>query len=364
MPTSPPPPSDEALLRLISRLSTAAERLRQQEIIAPLLPGGRIRTRIEGLVYEFKVRTSFAGWGRFRPRNEQEAELLGEALPWQRGAYLELLPALRMILLWPVPGPRASRVQLWLALPFNSSDARQRFGLSDEPLPVLLCDPFNGAEPFERIVARVDGQTLWFDGTDPRANPTHAAWMREATAASEQAHERFPAGLTASERRALLLWDLHRLEEEVLRQDLRAANRGDDQAPDAEQRRRGRFLPTAGRRVPEQVAQSQSRRAQLEWLQQEYQHLQLRERLRHALAKAGAVLHSCTLLPASSGLTSEIIVEWSEEGRPYRYRSVVDPELTIVSSGICLSGRDRDFDLTSIVSVMRDSPWSEEEQEE
>ncbi|GER85246.1 hypothetical protein KTAU_38810 [Thermogemmatispora aurantia] len=364
---APPPPSPEEqlpLLRLISRLSAAAERLRQQEIIAPLLPGGRIRTRIEGLVYEFKVRASFAGWGRFRPRDEQEAELLGEALPWQRGAYLELLPALRMILLWPVSGPRASQAQLWLALPFNPSDARQRFGLPDEPLPVLLCDPFNGAEPFERIVARVDDQTLWFDGPDLRADPTHAAWMREAVAAPGEEYERFPAGLTASERRALLLWDLHRLEEEALRQELRVASFGDDQAPDAKQRTRGRFVPTAGRPVPEQVAQAQSRRAQLEWLQQERLRLQLSERLRHALAKAGAVLHSYTLLPASSGSTSEIIVEWSEEGRPYRYRSVIDPELTIVSSGICLSGRDRDFDLTSIVSVMRDSPWSEEELEE
>ncbi|MBX5456491.1 MAG: hypothetical protein IRZ31_06280 [Thermogemmatispora sp.] len=364
MPAQPlQPSSNEELLRLVSRLSGAAERLRQQEIIAPLLPSGRIRTRIEGLVYEFKVRKSFVGWGRFRPCNEQEAELLGEALPWQRGAYLELLPALRMILLWPVSGPRARETGLWLALPFNPSDAHQRFGLPDEPLPVLLCDPFNGAEAFERIIARVDGHTLWFDCTDPRADPTHAAWLRETASAPEERDESFPAGLTASERRALLLWDLHRLEEEALRQELPGTSPSSAQIPDFG-RRTGEGTATAmGRHLPKELAQAHSHREQLQWLRQEIERRQLGERLRHALAKAGAVLHSYTLLPASSGSAMEILVEWSEEGRPYRYRSVIDPELTVVSSGICLRGRDRDFDLTSIVSVMRESPWSEEEME-
>ncbi|MBX5450373.1 hypothetical protein [Thermogemmatispora sp.] len=354
--------SRRELLHLVRRLSAAAEHLRQQEIVAPLLPGGRIRTRIEGLVYEFKVRTSFAGWGRFRPCNEEEAELIGEALPWQRGAYLELLPALRMILLWPVSGPRATQVGLWLALPFNSSDAQQRFGFPYEPLPVLLCDPFNGAEAFERIIARVDGHTLWFDSADPRADPTHAAWLRETSSAPEGEQEHFPAGLTASERRALLLWDLHRLEEETLGAGSLVTRPDADPNSETRQRMRGgRLASPAGQQLPEHLAQLPSRRAQLEWLRQERQRLELTERLRHALAKAGAVLHSYTLLPASSGSTTEILVEWSEEGQSYRYRSVIDPELTVVSSGICLRGRDRDFDLTSIVSVMRESPWSEEE---
>jgi hypothetical protein len=51
-------------------------------------------------------------------------------------------------------------------------------------------------------------------------------------------------------------------------------------------------------------------------------------------------------------------VEWSESGQKRRYRSTLDTQLSVVASGICLSGRDQDFDLTSLVSVMADSPWA------
>ncbi|HLG77627.1 MAG TPA: hypothetical protein VKX46_14510, partial [Ktedonobacteraceae bacterium] len=77
-------------------------------------------------------------------------------------------------------------------------------------------------------------------------------------------------------------------------------------------------------------------------------------------AKADAVLHSFSELPDTQGATRQIIVEWSMQGQQYRYRSTVDTRLSVVSSGICLSGRDHEFDLTSLVRVMTDSPWAQE----
>jgi hypothetical protein len=50
---------------LIARLSQESRQLLEREIIAPLLPGGRIRTRLSGLVYEFKPRERFVGWAVF-----------------------------------------------------------------------------------------------------------------------------------------------------------------------------------------------------------------------------------------------------------------------------------------------------------
>ena len=317
---------------LIARLSAEAAALREREILAPALPGTRIRTRLGGLVYEFKLRDRFAGWGHFRPLDEREVALAGEALPWERAAYLELFPALRVVLLWPDPSP--TRPGAWWALPYNESDARQRFGLGAELLLVHLCDPTGGAERFERVLARVDGRTLWFDGPDPLADPTHAEWLRDAAAGLDREDrdepERFPPGFAASERLALLYSRIRAL----------------DQLP----AREGGAAP-----VPLRVGA----REQEAWLRRAAGESRLEGCLRRALAKADATLHSYSEVPGADGSPGHLVVEWSARGQTYRYRSTLDARLTVVASGICLSGRDRDFDLTSLVSVMAGSPWDE-----
>lgn len=306
---------------LIARFTQEGRQLLEREIIAPLLPGGRIRSRVGGLVYEFRSSERFVGWGRFRPLNEREAVPLGEALPWERGAYLELFPALRVVLLWPDSSGRAPGS--WMALPYNESDARQRFGFGLEPLPVFLCDPTGGAERFERVIARVDGRTLWFEGPDVLADPTHAEWLRDAS--TRESNESLLPGLAGSERLALLYWRIHQLE---------------------------LTTPTAVH-LSEQMPR-QNRREQRAWLAQQARRVALEQSLRHALAKADATLHTFSEVTAPDGSLRQLIVEWSEHGQPRRYRSAIDPHLTVVSSGICLSGRDRDFDLTSLVNVMSD----------
>jgi hypothetical protein len=309
---------------LIARLSQESQQLLHREIIAPLLPGGRIRTRVQGLLYEFKVPERFAGWGRFRPLNEREAEVLGEARPWERGGYLELFPALRVVLLWPDGAARTPST--WLALPYNESDVRQRFNWPMEPLPVFLCEPTGGAERFERVIARVDGRTLWFDGPDVLADPAHAEWLR--TASSQETGSRLLSGLAGSERLALLYWQLRQLELN---------------------------LPPARAHSEESIPRH--RQEQQQWLGRQARQAALEQSLRHALAKADATLHSFSVSEAPDGAGQQLIIEWSEHGHARRYRSLIDAHLTVVSSGICLSGGDREFDLTSLVSVLADASW-------
>ncbi len=317
---------------LVSRLSAESRQLLAREIIAPLLPGGKIRTRHNGLIYEFKAKGRFTGWGRFRPLNEREAEVLGEAQPWERGKYLEQFPALRVILLWPAQEQKQRRSGLWWALPYNASDARQRFGLAEEPLPVFLCDPGNGAERFERVIARIDGRTLWFDGPDALADPTHAEWLRD-TAANIEQMEHFLPGLAGSERLALIFWQLRQVELHNLLSEQE--------------------------RTPRQDMSQHTREQQRDWLRQEARRTPLERALQRALAKADARLLSFSEVAATAHSPAHLAVEWSEGNNRLRYRSIVDPQFTIVSSGICLSDRDGDFDLTSLVSVMTDSPWHE-----
>lgn len=319
---------------LVARLSDEGAALLGRELLAPCVAGGRIRTRLGGLVYEFRQSRPFTGWGRFSPVNEREAEPIGEALPWERAAYLELFPVLRVVLLWPDPKGRGA----WWALPYNESDARQRFGLTGDPLPVYLCDPLDGAQAFERVLARVDGTTLWFDGPDPLADPHQAEWLREA-ARGLQPSDRALSGLAGSQRLALLYAQVRGLElaraDERLR-DLRA------------------FRGSYGERQ--------------EWLRRMARDDRLEARLRRELAKADAELLSFVETANADGAPSGLVVEWADRAAGggsarRRYRSLVSPDFSVVSSGICLSGRDAEFDLTSLVSVMERRPgWMREDE--
>ena len=272
---------------LVARLSREAQELQGREILAPVLLGGRIRTRLGGLVYEFRPQSPFVGWGHFRPLDAHTAEPVGEALPWERAAYLELFPLLRVVLLWPDPAGRVGGT--WWALPYNGSDARQRFGLDPfEPLPVRLCDPTDGAERFARMLARVDGRTLLFDGPDPLADPAHAEWLRDALAAAE-APERFRPGLAASERHALLLAQMRALE---------LTNRAEE-------------TPAAIGRAAVSAAARRERnpRRQRELLRRAAGTARLERRLRRALEKADATLLGYCETTNPDGTPAGIVVE-------------------------------------------------------
>ncbi len=168
---------------------------------------------------------------------------------------------------------------------------------------------------------------LLFDGPDPLADPAHAEWLRDALTV-EQPPERFLPGLADSERRALLRARLRALD----------LNHWDAQVRDL-----------ASERDPRRWQERLRHAAHGEGLER---------RLWRALEKADAQLHSYSETNGPDGRPVGLIVDWSERGQRHRYRTVLGRGLDVVSSGICLSDRDHDFDLTSLVSVMAGSPWS------
>ena len=263
-------------LDIIDRMARDEATLRGQEFFAPLTRGGRARLRVRGLIYELAVAGAAPGWWLCRARDARQALVLGEALPWQRGEYLALWPALRLVLLESLAGDD------WLALPYNPSDARQRFGLAG-PLVVRLVE---GGQPFERIVGRVEGQTIWYDAPDRRADPTQAEALR-AGLAEERAMPGV-AGLGPGEQAAYAL----------------LAARTTERAIDT--------------------------------------------RLRAALTLGGARLIGYE--PAGDRLR----VTWERAGQ--RSVTLIAPDMTVVSAGVCLSGEDSRFDLASIVGVVREAP--------
>lgn len=263
-------------LSLIATLARDEAALGGQIFLAPLTPGGRARLRLRGLICELAVGGARPGWWICRARDTRHAEVVAEAQPWQRGDYLSLWPALRLVLLEPL------RHGDWLALPYNASDAVQRFGLAG-PAVVRLVE---GGQPFERIIGRVEGQTIWYDASDRRGDPAQAELLRAALADGREV--RAIAGLGQGERAAYLL--------------------------------------LAGRHAEQRTDR----------------------RLRTALAIGGATLLDYELAGTLLRVT------WEREGQ--RSVTLLTPDLTVVSAGICLSGQDAHFDLASIVGVVRDAP--------
>ena len=286
-------------LKLIEELEAQASRLKEHRVLAPI-PEGRqhqVTTLIEGVPYQLKIPEVEPGWWLLRPLNDHEAEVVGEPPPYEIVRYLEQLPAIRVIAVYRLGE------QSWLVYPWNAGDAFQRgwpsLGKVPQPRPLQLVTA-PALRPFDVVVARALDGLLLFDEYDRR---TLWAPLADALRAclEEQDWSSRPRieGLTP-ELRAVL--SLHR----------------------------HRFLEEEKRRILQEEAQKQRT---------------LKGRLESALEYSGARLKAWT----ERGQGYEVV--WEHEGE--EYRTVIRPDLFVESAGICLSGRDFDYNLSAIVHVMR-----------
>ena len=146
-------------------------------------------------------------------------------------------------------------------------------------------------QPFETVFARFDGHFFWYERRDNRRNPALAAYLREALDAGILAENVRKRGLSAEER-AAYAWA---------------------QALTAEAERAG-----------------------------------ISGRLAAALAHAGGRLIAFTERDDSYTVAYQV-------GGERAVSTVRKSDLSVLTAGICLSGQDANFDLTSMVSVMREA---------
>ena len=180
----------------------------------------------------------------------------------------------------------------WLALPAHTGD--RRFQIPGA-VPLLLAE--EGLEPFETIAARFDGSHFWYERRSLTRDPALGAYLRDQFARIQPSDQLPPPperlhkrGLSVEERRAYA----------TLREALRFALRN-----------------------------------------------QVEERLAGALAHGGASLLGYTEREGT------YVVNYEVDG--HKHTSLVRPnDLTILTSGICLSGQDQRFDLASLVGVLRE----------
>jgi hypothetical protein len=148
----------------------------------------------------------------------------------------------------------------------------------------------SGVEPFQQVIARWDGRYFWFQELDRRRTPAIAAYLRQALADETLPEALHKPTLTAEERDAYCL-------------------------------------------AYQAIAAARRDKVEL--------------RLADALAHAGATLASYIERPDAYS------VAFNVDGHPYR-STIRKDDLTILTAGICLSGEDQQFDLQSLVGVIRE----------
>ena len=234
----------------------------------------------------------------FQPVDARRAALVEEASLPQVSEYLSRLPALRVRLV------RALRARTWLAYPTNESEMRQRFGAA-RPLVVHLV--MEGSA-FDQIVVHGGGGVWWFAYEDRRADPRHAEDLRAAIRETSLPDDLRFLGLTPEMRTAYSM---------------------------AAEAAAG-FEAMARRRRAERARLGDT------------------ERLGAALAFAGGDLRDF------HDRGDYWVVDWATRDGERHTSAIAKADLTVISSGVCLSDRDRDFDLQSLVGVIErreDADW-------
>ncbi len=175
---------------LVDRMASAERDFLKAEFLAPVLRGGQVRVRIEGLILTLRVSGSYEpGWAILRPLSMEKAAVLRKPSLMQVRSYLGLFPSVRLLLL-------ARGDTEWSAVQAHAGDKRFRI---DGAVPVHLAV---GVEPFEQIVARYDGARFLFQEVDRRRSPAIAAYLRESLRSGISPDELRKPTLTAEEKEA------------------------------------------------------------------------------------------------------------------------------------------------------------------
>lgn len=162
------------------------------------------------------------------------------------------------------------------------------------PVPVHL---ITRTAPFETVYSRFDGAQFWFESTDRKRDPMVANELRKSLEKNTDPAELQCKGAVPQERLAYKILHMRKNKE---------------------------------RETPEPQDN--------------------RSRISRALAHSGAELDSFWQERDSSVTTVRFRM-----GDQVRAVSVNTDNLSVISSGICLSGRDSDFDLSSLVGVLKEA---------
>lgn len=299
-----------SIAAILNRLEAQENRFRGTRVLAPLLSNRAVNAKIAGVACRLQIESEneiARGWGVLEVLSSDRAKWLRAATRLERERYLSLLPRVRFIAL-------EREKSVWAAFPASAGDARFRLNGA-----VLLREVEDNVQPFDTLLTRFDGAHFWFEANDSRRSPAIAAYLRESLMdeiAPENLHKK---GLSSEERAAYAL---------------------------------ALYGPPAQAEIefpaPLEVADEEAQ-VPINW-----RHNAVAARLARSVGHSGAQLVSYIERDGVYSVTYRF-------GDRTHTSTVRAGDLKVETSGICLSGRDGDFDLTSLVGVMQQAasvqPW-------
>jgi hypothetical protein len=339
---------------LIKKMAAEEAGFAETRFVAPCLSGGQVRARVGGMVQTFTTEPAdFTGWGVFQAKRETGravAQVVEEADLPLVAEYCKQFPLLRVRLARQLEG------LTWLAYPTSEADMAQRFG-AVRPIAIHLVTE---GGVFEQITARNVGGAYWFEEVDRRADPMPSEQMQEAARNTVELDALQFKGLTPEMR---TVYDLAvqtderfaeiraRREAARVAENLRNAERQyrEDQGSYDWYIEAHRDEYDAAWREAENppvvAPQGQKQRGRGD-KRREQNAVRDEDRLRNALELGGGRMHNYT------DRGEYYLVEWRTGNGQRHTSAIAKADLTVISSGICLSGRDRHFDLQSLVGVI------------
>lgn len=279
------------VLDLIEQLGNTANTLNERVFVSPVYKNRWVATRIDKIIYRFEIPRLSPGWYKFRPTSQNTAKKIGDADLMSVEKYLKLFDKLRLIMI-----KREGNVIF--GIPFKTN--KFNFNMS-QIFPVYLALD-DMAIDFDEILCRFDGVNVWYEQVPMNNDPARSEYLRESLFNKLNPNDVEFQGLRFEDKIAYgIRYQLILEEEEKLK---KAAEK--------------RLLKNTKYRIQK------------------------------------AVEHSGGRFKDYTERGSNFSVTYDVDGETYTSTVAKDKNLTVLTAGFCLSGHDRDFDLTSLISVIRE----------
>jgi hypothetical protein len=290
-----------SILDLIEAMGRQERQITDRVIVSPVFNNCEIVTKLSGLLHTFLIRPTEPGWHKFKPIDLKRADCIGQADFFEITEYLKLLPKIRITLVF-------RQGMVYYGVPSKNNG---RGFKSSDLVPVLL--PGDTATDFSTCLCRFDGMNVWFQSVDVACDLYRVDFLSASLTKQALPESLRCPGLTLEERIAYSI--RFKMDEAECEARAEAEKREQEEKSRAERLRR-------------EQQRDKSIKGDVEFAGGKF--VKNVERMDH------------------------FSVTYEVDGNVYTSVVSKEPTRQILSAGICLSGTDKEYDLKTLVSVIRE----------